>query len=87
LANIKSAKKRINVTAKKTIRNKMIRSRTKTAIKKVYTAADLHSDEARAALSAAVSSIDRAASKGVLHKNTASRKKSRLARMVNKLSH
>ena len=86
MANIKSAKKRIGVTAKRTLRNKAIRSRTKTAIKKVYLAKDVGSDEARAALKAAVSTIDRAASKGVLHKNTASRKKSRLALMVNKFN-
>ena len=87
MANTKSAKKRINVIAKRTLRNKMIKSRTKTAVKKVYAAAGGGSPvELKAVLSSAVSSIDRAASKGVLHKNTASRKKSRLMRMVNKAS-
>ena len=87
MANIKSAKKRIKVIAKKTMRNKMIKSSTKTAIKKVQTAAAAgNKDEAKAALIAAVSSIDRAASKGVYHKNTASRKKSRLAKLVNKIA-
>ena len=85
LANIGSAKKRINTTAKKTLRNKMIKSRTKTAIKKVYTASASGGD-ATAALSQATASIDKAASKGVLHKNTAARKKSRLQRMINKLN-
>ena len=87
MANIKSAKKRIGITAKKTLRNKMIKSRTKTAVKKVYTeTTDGNAANAAAALRLAVSSIDRAASKGVYHKNTASRKKSRLAKMVNKLN-
>ena len=85
LANSKSAKKRIKVIEKKTLRNKMIKSRTKTAIKKVLTATKSGSaDEVKIALNEAVSLIDRAASKGVYHKNTASRKKSRLTLLVNK---
>ena len=83
MANIKSAKKRILVTAKKTLRNKMIKSATKTAIKKVVLAPT--KGDAQVALVAAVTAIDKAAAKGVYHKNTASRKKSRLAKMVNKL--
>jgi small subunit ribosomal protein S20 len=86
MANIKSAKKRINVTAKKTLRNKMIKSRTKTAIKKVIIAAkDGNKEQAEAALVSAVSTIDKAATKGVYHKNNASRKKSRLYRLVNSI--
>ncbi|MBQ7264633.1 MAG: 30S ribosomal protein S20 [Firmicutes bacterium] len=86
MANIKSAKKRILVTEKKTLRNKMIKSSVKTAIKKVVVAAEA-GDKAAAdqALSLAVKSIDMAASKGVYHKNTASRKKSRLSKLVNKI--
>lgn len=85
LANIKSAKKRIKVTAKKTLRNKMIKSFTKTVIKRVVAACEAkNAEEARAALVQAVAAIDKAASKGVYHKNNAARKKSRLARMVNK---
>ena len=76
MANIKSAKKRILVINKKTLRNKMVKSAVKTAIKKV----------AVAALSAATKAIDMAATKGVFHKNTASRKKSRLAKLVNKIA-
>ena len=87
LANIKSAKKRIGITAKKTLRNKMIKSRAKTEVKKVVSAiSGGNPGDAAAALSKATSSIDRAVSKGVFHKNTASRKKSRLAKMVNKMS-
>ena len=86
MANIKSAKKRIKVIAKKALRNKMIKSRTKTAIKKVVTAVGGGDKEAaNVALKQAVSTIDRACSKGVYHKNNASRKKSRLTKMVNKI--
>ncbi|MDR1664674.1 MAG: 30S ribosomal protein S20 [Clostridiales bacterium] len=85
MANIKSAKKRIQVIAKKQLRNKVIKSSTKTAIKKVQSAAAAGDIEmAKAAFIHAVSAIDRAASKGVYHKNTASRKKSKLAKMMNK---
>lgn len=87
MANIKSAKKRILVIAKKTLRNKMVKSSTKTAIKKVAAAcAAGNKEEAKLALRNAVSTIDKAATKGVFHKNNASRKKSRLYKMVNKIS-
>lgn len=87
MANIKSAKKRIKVIAKKTLRNKIIKSRTKTAIKKVIVAIESgNKSEASTALIDAVSSIDRAMSKGVFHKNNASRKKSRLTKLVNKMT-
>ena len=86
VANIKSAKKRIKVIAKKTLRNKMIKSRTKTAVRKVVTAANAgNKNDANTALVNAISTIDKAASKGVFHKNNASRKKSRLTKMVNKI--
>ena len=85
MANIKSAKKRIKVIAKKTMRNRIIKSRTKTAIKKLLAAvAAGDKTKARQALVAAVSVIDKAASKGVYHKNNASRKKSRLTKIVNR---
>ena len=87
MANIKSAKKRIKVIAKKTMRNKMIKSATKTAIKKVIAAAQNgNKEEAKASLIAAVKTIDKACSKGVYHKNTVSRKVSRLAQAVNKMA-
>jgi len=86
MANTKSAKKRIKVIIKKTLRNKMIKSQTRTAIRKVTLAAAANDKAAAAAaLVGAVRHIDRACSKGVLHKNTASRKKSRLARLVNRV--
>jgi small subunit ribosomal protein S20 len=85
LANSKSAEKRIKVTAKKTLRNKMIRTRVKNVIKKVLSAVSLKDKPAsQEALKDATKVIDKAASKGVYHKNNASRKKSRLTKLVNK---
>ena len=85
MANIKSAKKRIRVSARRQMRNKHIKSSTKTAVKKVAVAVGKGDDaNAKVLLVQAISAVDRAASKGVYHKNTASRKKSRLAKMVNK---
>lgn len=87
MANIKSAKKRILVAQTKTDRNKAIKSGVKTAIKKVNAAiASGDKAAASAALLAATSEIDTAASKGVYHKNNASRKVSRLATAVNKMA-
>jgi ribosomal protein S20 len=87
LANIKSAKKRIKVAAKKTLRNKMITSRVKTLVKKVVSAVALSDNEAaKVALAPAVAAIDKAANKGVYHRKTASRKISRLTKSVNKLA-
>jgi len=87
LANIKSAKKRIKVAAKKTLRNKMITSKVKTLVKKVTSAVALSDNEAaKVALAPAVAAIDKAASKGVYHRKTASRKISRLTKSVNKLA-
>ena len=87
LANIKSAKKRIVVNQKKADRNKAVRSRTKTYVKKVYEAIDAGDKAAAAeALRAATKELDKAASKGVYHKNTTSRKVSRLAQAVNKMA-
>ena len=87
MANIKSAKKRILVSEKRAARNKAIRSRVKTSIKKVD-AAIAANDKATAktALTAAISEINKAASKGVYHKKTASRKISRMTLAVNKIA-
>ena len=78
MANIKSAKKRILVNETKAARNKAIRSKVKTACKKV--------DAAMACLNAAISEIDKACTKGVYHKNTASRKVSRLSKAVSAIA-
>ena len=87
MANIKSAKKRILVNKTKADRNKAVKSSVKTAIKKVYAAIDANDKEAaKAALTAATSALDKATKKGVYHKNTSSRKVSRLALAVNKMA-
>ena len=85
MANIKSAKKRILVNEKKAERNKSIKSKVKTMIKKVDAAvATGDAEAAKASLLAAVIEIDKACSKGVYHKNTAARRVSRLTKAVNK---
>jgi len=86
MANIKSAKKRILVTKNRYERNKAIKTGVKTAVKKVYAAIEA-GDKAAAAeeLKNAISVISKAATKGVLHKDTASRKVSRLSIAVNKM--
>lgn len=87
MANIKSAKKRILVDRRNAERNKAIKSSVKTAIKKVDVAvAAKDKTAADTALVAAISEIDKAASKGVFHKKTASRKISRLTLAVNKIA-
>ncbi|WP_432626575.1 30S ribosomal protein S20 [Brotaphodocola sp.] len=87
MANIKSAKKRILVTETKAARNKAIRSKVKTACKKVE-AAVVAGDKAlaQASLNAAISEIEKAATKGVYHSNTASRKVSRLSKAVSAMA-
>ena len=87
MANSKSAKRRILVNETKAARNKSIRSKVKTAMKKVDAAvAAGDKAAAQAALLAATSEIDKAASKGVYHKNNASRKVARLSKAVNTIA-
>ena len=86
VANIKSSKKRIGITEKKTLENKMIKSSLKTKIKKFNNALTVGAEESQEFLKAAVKSLDVAASKGIIHKNAAARKKSRLTLKLNKLN-
>ena len=86
MANIKSAKKRILVNQTKADRNKAIRSSVKTSMKKVDDAVAANDKEAAAALVNAISTIDKAASKGVYHKNNAARKVSNLSKAVNSIA-
>ena len=80
MPNIKSAKKRVLVTEKKTLENKMLRSKMRNAVRKFNDAIDtLKLEEAEKMLPSLMSVIDDAASKGVIHKNTAANKKSRLS--------
>ena len=82
MANIKSAKKRVKVIATKTARNKATKSALKTAIKKAYFAVDTNADNKQEAVRFAVKKIDQAAAKGILHKNTAARRKSNLTKRL-----
>ena len=84
MPNIKSAKKRILVAEIRTARNKAQKSAVKTYVKKVEAAVEAKDVEAaKAALLVATAAIDKAARKGIYHKNTASRKVSRLSKAVN----
>ena len=87
MANIKSAKKRILVAKARNERNKAAKSAAKTAMKKVEAAvASNDKAAADAALLNAISIIDKAAKKGIYHKNNAARKVSRLTKAVNTLA-
>lgn len=80
MPNIKSAKKRVLVTEKKALENKMLRSKMRNAVRRFNDAIDtLKLEEAEKMLPSLMSVIDDAASKGVIHKNTAANKKSRLS--------
>jgi len=81
VANIKSQLKRIKTNRLATERNKAIKSEFKTAIRKFRDAADSgNADEAKAALQVATTKLDKAVSKGVIHKNQAANKKSSMAK-------
>ena len=87
MANIKSAKKRILVNETKAARNKAIKSKVKTYVKKVETAVEKKDVEAaKVALKEAISVINKAGSKGIYHKNTCARKISRLTKAVNEIA-
>ena len=86
MPNIKSAVKRVSIIEKKTLQNNMIKSEYKTAVKKFETAvADGNKKEAEALLVTATKKVDTACSKGVIKPNTASRKKSNMAKKLNAL--
>jgi len=83
MPNIKSAKKRVQVIAKKKVCNNDFRASMRTAIKNVEKATD--KDTATKNLNIAVQRIDKAVSKGLVHKNYAARQKSRLTKLVNNM--
>ena len=86
MANIKSAIKRIRSSARKQKRNRVVRGQARSAVKKVrVTLAEGKRDEAQASLKEAISALDHAAGKGVIHKNNAARRKSRLMKQLNQL--
>ena len=87
MPNIKSAKKRVKIIEKKTLRNNMIKSAYKTAIKSFEQAIESGNiDEAKTLFSIATKKIDQACTKGVLVKNTAARKKSSLSKKLNAMA-
>ena len=84
MPNIKSAIKRVSVIEKKTLQNNMIKTGYRTAVRKVESAiAEGNSEEAKKLFVDATKKIDQACTKGVIKKNTASRKKSNLAKKIN----
>lgn len=82
MPNIKSAKKRVKVAEAKTLRNKRIKSALKTDMKKFAAAAAAGSPDAPQLYAKAVSAVDKARLKGVLHRNKADRFKSQLSRRL-----
>jgi len=87
MPNIKSAKKRVKVISVKTLQNKIAKSALKTAIRR-YSEALQSGDKAAAAAAyaVAVKKIDRAAAKGLTHKNNAARKKSQMTKALNAMA-
>ncbi len=84
VANIKSQKKRILTNEKSRIRNRAVKSELKSAVKNVHTAvAEGDKEKAQEAASAAVRLLDRAASKGIIHKNQAANRKSGVMTALN----
>ncbi|MFD2209228.1 30S ribosomal protein S20 [Virgibacillus halophilus] len=86
MANIKSAKKRVDINNKKRALNQSAKSEVRSEIKhvdKLVEAKD--AEQAKAALLTATKKIDKAVQKGIMHKNTANRQKSRLSKKVNNL--
>ena len=84
MPNIKSAKKRVKVNSTKAERNKALNSALKTEIKKANAAIEANADNKQEQVKVAITAIDKAASKDLLHKNNAARKKSALATKLNK---
>ncbi len=82
MPNIKSAKKRVLVTEAKTMQRKIANSALKTQIKKANTAIEENAENKAEVVRVTVKKIDQAAAKGILHKNTAARKKSALVKKL-----
>ena len=84
MPNIKSAKKRVEIIRARTMRNGRIKSALRTTIRKFETAMSAGSEDTATNMRSAVRAIDRAVTRGILHKNSAARKKSRLMKRFNK---
>jgi small subunit ribosomal protein S20 len=83
VANTKSAIKRIRTSEKRRLRNRTVRSRVRSVLKTARTAVTTPGEDARTAVLQAIRTLDKAVTKGVIHRNTADRKKSALARRLN----
>ncbi|RIV25853.1 30S ribosomal protein S20 [Alicyclobacillaceae bacterium I2511] len=84
MPNIKSAEKRVRITERRTLRNMSLRSALRTSVKKFESVLANHEvEQAHVALQVATRALDKAATKGIIHRNTADRKKSRLTRRFN----
>ncbi len=83
MPNIKSAKKRVKVISAKTLQNKMANAQLKTQIKKANAAIENSAEDKAEVVRVTVKKIDQATAKGILHKNTAARKKSALIKKLN----
>ena len=87
MANIKSAMKRIRQSEKRRVRNAAVRSTVRTSVKSARASIESgQADQARETLQRTIQTLDKAVTKGVIHKNTAARKKSRLTRQLNALA-
>ena len=84
MPNIQSAKKRVKVSEKKNLRNRMVKSGVKTAVRKLNESLAKDAEAANVQYVATTSAIDKAVAKGIIHKNAANRKKARLAKMIAK---
>jgi small subunit ribosomal protein S20 len=86
LANTKSAIKRLRSAERRRVHNRVYRVGARTAVKKARRAMDMGDlEQAREAVRAAASALDKAAEKGIIHKNNAARRKSRLMRQLNQI--
>ena len=77
MPNIKSAKKRVNITSRRTLRNKILKSNLRTILKKAF-----KEGSGTQAKLCAISTLDKAVTKGILHKNNAARNKSRIEKLL-----
>lgn len=80
MANTKSAKKRMRQNERRRLRNRAVRSKVRSAVRDARAS---QGDQMRASVGEAIRELDRAVSKGVIHRNTAARRKSALARKLN----
>jgi small subunit ribosomal protein S20 len=86
LANTKSAIKRLRSAERRRLRNREYRGRARTAVKKACQFIDAgQAEEARTAVRVAVTALDKAAAKGIIHRNNAARRKSRLLRRLGQM--